>query len=305
METLTSEKASLKSRASTFLKELQGKICAAIESVDGQKRFSIDRWDHPHGGGGDTRIIEQGGVFEKGGVNFSDVRGELSERLAQRLKVPPQAFQATGISVVLHPCNPMIPTAHFNLRYVEVENGDRWFGGGTDLTPYYLNEQDITHFHTTLKRVCDRHNPSYYPLFKKWCDEYFFIKHRHEERGVGGIFFDDLREQPEQSFAFVQDVGNAFLEAYIPIVNNRKKDQWGDAERQWQLHRRGRYVEFNLTYDRGTLFGLETDGRIESILMSLPPVVEWKYNFQPKPDSREAKLLDVLTKPKDWITLQV
>ncbi len=302
MEALTSEKVLLKSRASTFFKELQETICSTVEKVDGQRIFSIDRWSHPHGGGGDTRIIEQGGVFEKGGVNFSDVRGGLSEKLAQRLKVTPQAFQATGISVVLHPCNPMIPTVHFNLRYLQLENDDRWFGGGADLTPYYLNEQDVVHFHTTLKRVCDKHKPSYYPNFKKWCDEYFFIKHRQEERGVGGIFFDDLRDQPEQTFAFIQDVGNAFLEAYIPIVSNRLKDPWGEAERQWQLHRRGRYVEFNLVYDRGTLFGLETEGRIESILMSLPPAVQWRYNVQPKPNSREAKLLEVLTKPKDWVT---
>ncbi|MBI4427925.1 MAG: oxygen-dependent coproporphyrinogen oxidase [Ignavibacteriales bacterium] len=301
MEILTSEKTSLKSRASSFFYELQKKICVTVEGIDGQKTFFIDRWSYPQGGGGDTRIIESGGVFEKGGVNFSDVRGELTERLAQRLKVAPQGFQATGISVVLHPFNPMIPTVHFNLRFLELQNGDRWFGGGTDLTPYYLNEKDVVHFHATLKEACDKHHPSYYRRFKKWCDEYFFIKHRHEERGVGGIFFDDLRDQPEQTFAFVQDVGNAFLQAYIPIVNYRRKDRWGDAERQWQLQRRGRYAEFNLLYDRGTLFGLETEGRIESILMSLPPAVHWKYNVQPKPDSREAKLLEVLKTPKDWV----
>ncbi|MBI3006139.1 MAG: oxygen-dependent coproporphyrinogen oxidase [Ignavibacteriales bacterium] len=301
VETIASRKVSLKLRASTFFKELQETICAAIEGVDGQSKFTIDRWTHPHGGGGDTRIIENGGVLEKGGVNFSDVSGQLSERLARRLKVKPEHFRATGISLVLHPYNPMIPTVHCNLRYLELENEDRWFGGGMDLTPYYLNEQDVIHFHSTLKKACDKHDSSYYPRFKKWCDEYFFIKHRSEGRGVGGIFFDDLREKPEETFSFVQDIGNTFLEAYIPIVNNRRKDRWGDAERQWQLHRRGRYAEFNLVYDRGTLFGLETEGRVESILMSLPPAVQWKYNVQPKPDSPEVKLLEALKTPKDWL----
>lgn len=301
MEITETTKKPLKTQAAGFFKQLQDPICAALEALDGKERFAVDSWKHPHGGGGETRIIQNGAVFEKGGVNFSDVRGHLSDKLAQRLKVESQAFQATGISVVLHPYNPMIPTVHFNLRYLELENGDRWFGGGSDLTPYYLNEQDVVHFHTTLKKVCDKHNSSYYPDFKRWCDEYFFIKHRHERRGVGGIFFDDLRDEPKQAFVFVQDVGNAFLEAYIPIVRNRVKDRWGEPERQWQLHRRGRYVEFNLVYDRGTLFGLETEGRIESILMSLPPAVQWKYNVQPQPDSREAKLIEALTKPKDWI----
>lgn len=303
MEAFTSEKVSLKSRASTFFKELQGRMCSTIEAVDGQKRFTVDRWSYPQGGGGETRVIEHGGVFEKGGVNFSEVRGRLNEKLAQRLKVESQAFLATGISLVLHPYNPMIPTVHFNLRYLALENGDSWFGGGTDLTPYYLNEEDAVHFHSTLKRVCDKHNPSYYSRFKKWCDEYFFVKHRQEARGIGGIFFDYLRDQPERTFAFVQDVGNAFLEAYNPIVKKRMKEPWGEPERQWQLHRRGRYAEFNLVYDRGTLFGLETEGRIESILMSLPPVVQWSYNLQPEPGSREAKLVEVLGKPKDWIPL--
>ncbi len=301
METATLEKVSLKLRAATFFKDLQEAICHNLEGVDGQSRFMVDRWVHPHGGGGDTRIIENGGVFEKGGVNFSDVSGQLGENLAQRLRVKQGNFHATGISLVLHPYNPMIPTVHANLRYIELENGDCWFGGGADLTPYYLNEQDVIHFHSTFKRTCDKHNPTSYRQFKKWCDEYFFIKHRLERRGVGGIFFDDLREQPEQTFAFVQDVGNAFPEAYIPIVNNRKQDRWSDVERQWQLHRRGRYAEFNLVYDRGTLFGLETEGRIESILMSLPPSVQWNYNVQPKPDSREAKLLEVLRTPRDWV----
>lgn len=302
METLMSEKISLKSRASTFFKELQGRMCSTIEAVDAHRKFTIDRWSHPDGGGGDTRVIEHGGVFEKGGVNFSDVRGQFNDKLAHRLNVTAQPFQATGISLVLHPYNPMIPTVHFNLRYLELKNGDSWFGGGTDLTPYYLNEEDAVHFHSTLKRVCDQHNLVYYSRFKKLCDEYFFILHRHEARGIGGIFFDYLRDQPEQTFAFVQDVGNTFLQAYIPIVTNRMKDRWGEAERQWQLQRRGRYVEFNLVYDRGTLFGLETEGRMESILMSLPPAVQWKYNVQPKPGSREAQLLEVLAKPKDWIT---
>ena len=301
MSPTTSEISALKARSSAFFQESQEKICSVLEKLDGRGSFVRDRWSHPQGGGGDTRVIENGGVFEKGGVNFSDVSGHLYDKLAERLGVASQPFQATGISLVLHPLSPMVPTVHFNLRYLELENGDRWFGGGMDLTPYYLNEKDVVHFHTSLKRVCDQHDLTFYPRFKKACDEYFYLKHRREARGAGGIFFDYLRDQPERSFNFVQEIGNTFLDAYIPILQNRMNDAWGEPERQWQLHRRGRYVEFNLIYDRGTLFGLETNGRTESILMSLPPMATWGSHAQPVPGSREAQLLEAITSPKNWI----
>lgn len=301
METSVIEKQSLKIRAATFFKQLQETICRELEALDGKERFGIDFWTHPKGGGGDTRVIENGAVFEKGGVNFSYVKSLLSEKLAQRLNVLPQAFHATGISLVLHPFSPMIPTVHFNLRYLELNNGDCWFGGGMDLTPFYLFEEDAIHFHTVLKSVCDKHDPSFYPRFKQWCDEYFYLKHRDEARGIGGIFYDYLRENSEQTFVFIQDIGNACLDAYAPIVKKRRKEPWREHEKEWQLVRRGRYVEFNLLYDRGTLFGLETEGRIESILLSLPPTTKWIYNVQPDPGSREAQLLEVLRRPKDWI----
>ncbi len=299
-QTITAQTA-LKSRASAFFQELQSTICSALEKIDGGGSFISDKWSHTQGGGGTTNVLQNGNIFEKAGVNYSDVDGTLSEKLAARLGVAPQRFNATGISLILHPHSPMIPTVHCNVRYLEIENGDRWFGGGIDLTPYYLNEHDIVHFHTTLKNACDTHDSTYYAQFKKACDEYFYVKHRNEARGVGGIFFDYLRDKPEEIFAFIRDVGNAFLDAYIPIVQNRRNDTWGEREKQWQLHRRGRYVEFNLLHDRGTLFGLETGGRVESILMSLPPVVQWNYNIQPQPGSREAALLEVLTTPKEWV----
>lgn len=302
MMTITeTTKKALKTQAAEFFKQLQDSICAALEALDGKEKFAVDSWKHPHGGGGETRIIQNGAIFEKGGVNFSDVQGILSEKLARQLNVEAQAFRASGISLVLHPYSPMVPTVHFNLRFIELHNGDGWFGGGVDLTPYYLVEEDVVHFHTTLKDVCDRHDPALYYRFKRSCDEYFYIEHRFEARGVGGIFFDYLREDLAQTFGFVQDVGTSFLIAYGQIVERRRSEPWGELEKKWQLHRRGRYVEFNLVYDRGTLFGLETEGRIESILMSLPPVVEWRYNLQPKPGSREAKLVEILREPKDWL----
>jgi coproporphyrinogen III oxidase len=230
------------------------------------------------------------------------VRGELTERLAARLEVPPQSFSATGLSLVLHPRSPWVPTSHMNVRYIELTGPSRraWFGGGADLTPYYLVEEDAAHFHGCLKAACDRHDPAYYPRFKEWCDRYFWLPHRDEARGVGGIFFDYLTDDPEPVFDFVRDLGRAFVEAYLPIVDRRKKEPWTEDQREWQLIRRGRYVEFNLIHDRGTLFGLETGGRTESILMSLPPVVRWTYDHRPAPDSPEAKLLDVLRRPRDW-----
>jgi coproporphyrinogen III oxidase len=279
---------------------LQDAICGALESLEQSARFREDIWKRSEGGGGKTRVLQEGAVFEKAGVNTSAVWGVLPERMAERMNVPPSEFYATGVSLVVHPANPMAPTVHMNLRYFEMKDGS-WFGGGTDLTPYYLFEDDARHFHRTLKNACDAHDPEYYPRFKKWCDEYFFIQHRNESRGIGGVFFDYLKGSNESLFKFVKEIGDAFLPAYIPIVERRLAAEFTDAQRSWQLLRRGRYVEFNLVYDRGTLFGLETRGRTESILMSLPPHASWKYDSRPDPGSAEARLLDVLKQPKDWI----
>ncbi|MGB2869990.1 MAG: oxygen-dependent coproporphyrinogen oxidase [Bacteroidota bacterium] len=289
----------------SYFEQLQTTICTKLEQVDGKKKFVEDVWRHAEGGGGKTRVLAGGGVFEKAGVNTSAVSGRLSEDLARRLEVKPQNFQATGISLVLHPTSPMIPTVHANYRYFRLETGDAWFGGGADLTPAYLFEDDARHFHATLKRVCNHHDPTYYPKFKKCCDEYFLIKHRNETRGIGGIFFDYLREDVEKLFAFVKDCGDSFLEAYVPIVKRRRTEPWGESERQWQLLRRGRYVEFNLVYDRGTVFGLETQGRTESILMSLPPFARWEYGAEARIGSREEELMKVLRKPREWVGRQL
>ncbi len=302
----------LAERTRAHFEQLQQTICDALETFEPEKRFSEDRWEKADGrhsdksgGGGLTRVLEGGTVFEKAGVATSTVFGGLPETLALKMGVPPTAFYATGVSVIIHPVSPMVPTVHANFRYFEQAplgraNGDCWFGGGSDLTPFYLFEEDVRHFHSTLKRACDLHNPEYYPRFKKWCDEYFYIKHREETRGVGGIFFDYLRGDAEEYFAFVQSAAGTFLDSYLPIVRKRLNEPWGEHERSWQLQRRGRYVEFNLVYDRGTTFGLETKGRIESILMSLPPKVEWHYNVQPEAHSREAKLVELLKSPKEW-----
>lgn len=299
----------LETRARELFAELQDQICEALQGLDEKATFREDRWDHrpgdddsDAGGGGVTRVLTGGRVFEKAGVNLADVRGKLSERLAQRLKVEPQLFGATGISLVIHPLSPMVPTVHMNLRHIRLlgPKGTAWFGGGADLTPYYLFEEDARHFHATWRDVCERHDPEYYPRFKKWCDEYFRIEHRDEARGIGGIFFDYLTDDLERVFRFVEDAGRNFVEAYTPIVERRGKEKWWDRERNWQLIRRGRYVEFNLVYDRGTLFGLETEGRTESILMSLPPEARWDYDHRPEPGSREAALLEVLRNPRDW-----
>ncbi|MBI4548806.1 MAG: oxygen-dependent coproporphyrinogen oxidase [Ignavibacteriae bacterium] len=297
---IVSSKVTIRSQAEKFFQTLQDGICSEVQAVDNKRIFQPDIWSHPEGGGGKTRILQHGQIFEKAGVNFSAVTSELTETLASRLDVQPQRIYATGISLVLHPTSPMIPTVHMNLRYLEFEHGDAWFGGGIDLTPYYLFEEDANHFHRTLKSACDKHDPTFYPRFKQWCDEYFFIKHRGEARGIGGIFFDYLREDLEKVFVFVQDIGKVFLDAYLPIVDRRRNEPWGEQEKEWQLIRRGRYAEFNLLYDRGTLFGLETRGRTESILMSLPPEVKWLYNHTPAPGSREARLLDVLKQPREW-----
>ena len=295
-------------RARSFFAELQEEICRELERIDGKARFGEDRWSHASGregetGGGLTRVIDDGDVFEKGAVNFSAVQGQLPERLAARLEVPAQPFSAAGLSLVIHPRSPMVPTVHMNVRHLTLRGangGKAWFGGGTDLTPYYLFEEDAVHFHRCLKEACDRHEVADHSRFKKACDEYFHLKHRGEGRGAGGIFFDYLEDDLEAVFEFVQDVGRVFLKSYVPIVRRRLDEPWSDRERDWQLHRRGRYVEFNLIYDRGTLFGLETGGRTESILVSLPPLVRWTHGHQP-PGPREQALLKILRRPVDWV----
>lgn len=290
-------------RASAWFRELQQRITCRLEALDGAARFREDAWQREGGGGGFTRVLEGGALFEKAGVNWSDVRGELPEDFARQIPGEGRAFRATGVSLVLHPLTPMVPTVHANFRFLE-KGERRWFGGGADLTPYYPWREDVVHFHRTWKTVCDRHDPAHYPRFKKWCDEYFTLPHRGETRGVGGIFFDYLEGSDEAGlervFAFVRDAGEAFLDAYVPIAERRRAEPYGEAERAFQLWRRGRYVEFNLLYDRGTVFGLKTGGRTESILMSLPPLARWVYDHRPAPGSREAALFEYL-KPTDWL----
>lgn len=280
---------------------LQQSICKVLEEIDGKGTFREHRWSHTESGGGVTRIMENGSVFEKAGVNTSSVSAMLTDALAARLGVNRQRVGATGISLVLHPSSPMVPTVHMNLRYVSLENGDAWFGGGADLTPSYLDRDDAVYFHRTLKSVCDAYDPTWYPLFKEACDNYFFIKHRGEARGIGGIFFDYRRDEPARHFSFVRDLGRQFLPSYVPIVERARTRPWGESEKLWQRIRRGRYVEFNLVYDRGTLFGLETGGRIDSILMSLPPDVAWPDGYTVAPGSREEDLVRVLQHPVAWV----
>jgi coproporphyrinogen III oxidase len=286
-------------RADEFFRELQDRICAALEAEDGAARFRADAWQRPGGGGGLSRVMAGGALFEKAGVNTSSVRGVFKPEFAASMPGDGLDFFACGISLVLHPLSPRVPTVHANFRCLR-RGGARWFGGGADLTPYYPVREDVLHFHRTWKTVCDRHDAGYYPRFKKWCDEYFYLPHRGETRGVGGLFFDQLMSDPERDLAFVRDLGSAFLEAYLPIARRRHGDAYGERERSFQLLRRGRYVEFNLLYDRGTTFGLKTDGRTESILMSLPPLVRWEYDAQHPPGSPEAALADWL-KPRDWL----
>jgi coproporphyrinogen III oxidase len=300
----------LECAAARYFEGLQGHICAVVEELEGRgggkARFCEDRWEHPSGGGGVTRVLSDGAVFEKAGVNFSEVRGSFSEELAASMPGKGTAFAATGISVVIHPRNPHVPTAHANFRHICKGSGEgraAWFGGGSDLTPYYPRREDIIHFHQIWKEVCERHPVADYQRFKKWCDEYFYLPHRGEARGVGGIFFDYLTGRLAEVFAFVRDAGDHFLSAYVPVVERRMVEPYSDKERRWQLIRRGRYVEFNLLYDRGTMFGLKTFGRVESILMSLPLQVMWGYNEVPTPGSLEAELLEYL-KPRDWVSEQ-
>jgi coproporphyrinogen III oxidase len=288
-----------RAEAAAYFRDLQDRICAGLAEIDGMAGFREDIWLREEGGGGRTRMLADGGVFEKAGVNFSAVFGQLSPEFAAQVPGEGRAFTATGISVVVHPRTPMVPTVHANFRYL-TKGDKRWFGGGADLTPYYPFRQDVIHFHRVWHDVCARHGPPVdYARFKKWCDEYFFLSHRGEARGVGGVFFDYLEGDFAALLNFVKDCGNAFLDAYLPIVRRRKDLAYTERERAFQEIRRGRYVEFNLIHDRGTLFGLKTGGRIESILMSLPPVARWLYDFQLQPGSREAELLEYLT-PRDW-----
>lgn len=300
----------LKDRFCQNLQTLQDSITSALEKVDGKARFVEDAWQRPEGGGGLTRVIENGDVFEKGGVNISTVHGGLPQSMQAYFGVGESNFYACGLSLVLHPKSPMVPTVHANWRYFELYDmaggiADQWFGGGQDLTPYYLFEEDARHFHKVCKQACDTYDPAFYPEFKKACDSYFWNSHREEARGIGGLFFDyckaDANKSMEDWYSFVTTVADSFLEAYMPIVDNRIHLQWGSKEREWQEIRRGRYVEFNLVHDKGTLFGLKTNGRIESILMSLPPKVQWKYNHVPETGSEEEKLLKVLRLPRQWV----
>lgn len=293
-----------------FITDLQHRITLAVEAEDGRATFREDRWERQEGGGGLSRVMEKGSVFEKAGVNISAVHGQLPESMRQYFNVGEVDFFACGLSLVIHPENPHVPTVHANWRYFEMYGPDgtledRWFGGGLDLTPYYLYEEDVRHFHGKCREVCDRYDPLFYPAFKKACDEYFYNSHRGEARGVGGLFFDYCKEEKERSmedwFQFVTAVANTFTEAYLPIVSRRKEMDFSDSQRTWQEIRRGRYVEFNLVHDKGTLFGLKTNGRIESILMSLPPQVRWKYDHHPEKDSPEEELQKVLMEPRDWV----
>jgi coproporphyrinogen III oxidase len=325
--------ADSREQVSAFMKAIQDQICEGLATADGGTDFQQDQWERPEGGGGRSRVLKQGNVFEQGGVNFSEVWGSQlpPSILVQRPEAAGHGFYATGTSMVLHPQNPYIPTVHLNYRYFEA-GPVWWFGGGIDLTPYYADLEDVQHFHRTLKQACDRHHPDYYPTFKHWCDEYFYLKHRQETRGVGGIFFDYQDGRPVSFIAartktvsppstvirwvrFPAAVGKISLALsspavmlscppIVPIVDRHRDQDYGDRQRNFQLYRRGRYVEFNLVYDRGTIFGLQTNGRTESILMSLPPMVRWEYGYQPEPGTPEAALYETFLKPQDWLALE-
>ncbi|WPH04065.1 putative coproporphyrinogen III oxidase, aerobic [Acrodontium crateriforme] len=317
-ESGVSDNSPMRLRMEAFIKEKQQEIVRALEAVDGNK-FQVDKWERPNGGGGITCVLQDGNVFEKAGVNISVVYGTLPRAAIAKMRVNHKAldpdvesleFFAAGLSLVLHPHNPMAPTVHLNYRYFETANADGstnawWFGGGTDLTPSYLFDEDVIHFHRTIKEACDSHDRQYYSRFKKWCDEYFSVKHRNETRGVGGIFFDDLddsEKDQESLFAFVRTSADSFLPSYLPIIQKRKDMPFTEKEKAWQQLRRGRYVEFNLVHDRGTAFGLNTPGaRIESILMSLPLTARWQYQHEPEKGSREERLVSVLKKPVEWV----
>ena len=293
-----------------FIRDLQETVCKSLEEIEGSESFIEDSWDRPEGGGGWSRIFSGGAVLEKAGVNVSEVHGPIPDILKDQVPSAAKSFYATGISIVIHPRNPMAPTTHANFRYFQVLDSnddilDQWFGGGADLTPYYLFEEDASHFHRTLKTTCDEHNQDFYPKFKVWCDKYFYNTHRQEQRGIGGIFFDHLRPgeelQETELENFIYKIASAFLPAYIPIIKQRMNLNYSSAQKHWQEVRRGRYVEFNLLHDRGKIFGLKTGGRIESIYMSLPPIVRWEYNVSPKKNTAEWNTLEILKKPKNWL----
>jgi coproporphyrinogen III oxidase len=301
----------MKDKFYEYIQILQDRITSKLEAVDGVAQFQEDIWKRPEGGGGRTRVIENGHVFEKGGVNISAVHGQLPKTMQQHFDVADANFFACGLSLVLHPKNPMVPTVHANWRYFEMYDAvgnivDQWFGGGQDLTPYYLFDEVAKHFHQVCKTACDKHNAEFYPKYKSRCDEYFYNAHRNEARGIGGLFFDYCKAneviQMQDWYNFVTEIGDSFLDAYVPIVERRKDLDYTEAQRNWQEIRRGRYVEFNLVHDKGTLFGLKTNGRIESILMSLPPHVQWVYDHHPEASSEEEKLIKVLQNPIDWVS---
>ena len=295
-----------KDKITSEFKTLQNEICHSLEIEDGSAKFQEDAWERPGGGGGISRVIELGELIEKGGVNFSAVYGAIPEILKHTLGPGAKSFYATGVSIVLHPVNPYVPIIHMNVRYFETNDGTWWFGGGIDLTPHYVNIQQASYFHKALKAVCDRHHNDFYSKFKRWADDYFFVKHRHETRGVGGIFFDKLNQggSKDELFNFTLDIGKSFIPIYSHLSKSNREEDYGEKEKKWQLIRRGRYVEFNLVLDRGTKFGLETSGRIESILMSLPPLASWKYNYIPDANSPEQFTLDYLKKGIDWTKIK-
>ena len=299
-----------KEQIATEYQTIQDEICLALENLDGKAKFEEEKWEREGGGGGRTRVIQNGNLFEKGGVNFSAVDGQLPYTLKKALKVEEDNFFATGVSIVIHPNHPIVPIIHMNIRYFEMPSigGNepvRWFGGGIDVTPHYIIDEDAKFFHGHLKSVCDRFNKDFYSRFKQWADDYFFIKHRNETRGIGGIFYDRLTATNELSwddlFEFSKAIGRSFIPIYSELVNKNRNKPFTDDQQQWQYQRRSRYAEFNLVYDAGTKFGLETNGRIESILMSLPPTAKWLYNYQPKPDSEEGRTLSLLKKGINWI----
>ena len=297
---ITKEEIALKFR------KLQDSICSSLEYEDGKSKFFEEDWERPEGGGGVTRIIEDGDLIEKGGVNFSEVFGKTPEKIKHSFDYSTSYFYATGLSIVLHPKNPLVPIIHMNIRYFELDDSIWWFGGGIDLTPHYVDLEDAKIFHLALREVCDHHDPTFYAEFKKSADDYFYVKHRNETRGIGGIFFDRLLKQDgkEALFEFVMDLGRLFIPIYVRLSRKHKNEAFSRKQREWQLIRRSRYVEFNLLLDRGTKFGLETGGRIESIFMSLPPLASWKHNSKPLPDTPEDRTLELLKKDIDWINIK-
>ncbi|WP_425392399.1 oxygen-dependent coproporphyrinogen oxidase [Ekhidna sp.] len=293
-----------KEQIAEWFKGLQDAICNSLEVLDGKSTFMEDQWNRPEGGGGRSRVIKDGDLIEKGGVNFSAVSGPTPDKILKALNLPEAEFFATGVSIVLHPQNPWVPIIHMNVRYFEMSNGVWWFGGGIDLTPHYVIPEKAKNFHQHLKDACDKHNTEFYPKFKQWADDYFFVKHRDETRGIGGIFFDRMTDKEgrskDQQWSFVKDVGETFIPAYTDAVKGLRDKHWSESEKNWQKIRRGRYVEFNLVHDKGTKFGLDTNGRTESILMSLPPEANWEYNHQSSSEI-EKETLSFLKKGIDWV----